>query len=153
MQEEVETMQINTTTIATAIKSHCIGSRPKTAYSTSCSKINETEFLPSYREFYNRVAQYFAAMLKTLSSSELEKIRFNLEAYYYFLYFERNVNNEEYLNYAASPYIPRLPYLDNTKDPKFQNDVTGIANNRADLRKFLLAPLGPTALAADLGLI
>ena len=42
-------------------------------------------------------------------------------------------------NYAASPYIPRLPYLDNTKDPKFQNDATGIVNNRADLRKFLLA--------------
>ena len=42
-------------------------------------------------------------------------------------------------NCAASEYIKRFPYLDNTKDPKFQNDVIDIVNNRADLRKFLLA--------------
>ena len=37
-------------------------------------------------------------MLKTLPSSELEKIRVDLEAHYYFLDFERNSKNEEYLN-------------------------------------------------------
>ena len=43
------------------------------------------------REYDNHVAQYFAAMLKTLPSNELEKIRVDLEAHYYFLDFERNV--------------------------------------------------------------
>ena len=42
-------------------------------------------------------------------------------------------------NYAASEYIKRFPYLDNVKDPKFHNDAINIVNNRADLRKFLLA--------------
>ena len=32
-------------------------------------------------------------------------------------------------NYAASQYIARLPYLDNAKDPKFQNDAIDIVNN------------------------
>ena len=32
-------------------------------------------------------------------------------------------------NYAASQYIARLSYLDNVKDPKFQNDATDIVNN------------------------
>ena len=35
--------------------------------------------------------------------------------------------------------MQRLPYLDNAKDPKFQNDGIDIVNNRADLRKLLLA--------------
>ena len=42
-------------------------------------------------------------------------------------------------NYAVSEYIKRFPYFDNAKDPKFQNDAIDIVNNRADLRKFLLA--------------
>ena len=42
-------------------------------------------------------------------------------------------------NYTASEYIARLPYIDNSKDPKFQNDAVDIINNRADIRKFLLA--------------
>ena len=41
-------------------------------------------------------------------------------------------------NYPASEYIARLPYIDNSKDPKFQNDAIDIINNRADIRKFLL---------------
>ena len=35
-------------------------------------------------------------------------------------------------NHAASQYIARLPYLDNAKDPKFQNDAIDIVNNKAD---------------------
>lgn len=42
-------------------------------------------------------------------------------------------------NYAASQHIARLTYLDNAKDPKFQNDMTEIVNSRTDLQKFLLA--------------
>ena len=42
-------------------------------------------------------------------------------------------------NYAASEYIKRFPYLDNAKNPKFQNDAIDVVNNRADLRKFFLA--------------
>ena len=41
-------------------------------------------------------------------------------------------------NYTASEYIARLLYIDNSKDPKFQNDAIDIINNRADIRKFLL---------------
>ena len=42
-------------------------------------------------------------------------------------------------NYAASQYIKRFPYLDDANDPKFKNEAINIVNNRADLRKYLLA--------------
>ena len=52
---------------------------------------------------------------------------------------EKKVKSNLTKNYAASEYIKRFPYLDNAKDPKFKNDAINIVNNRADLRKFLLA--------------
>ena len=64
-----------------------------------------------YREYDNHVAQYFAAMLKTLPSNELEKIRVDLEAHYYFLDFERNVNNKEYLNVLCEFYHRNSRFL------------------------------------------
>ena len=42
-------------------------------------------------------------------------------------------------NYGASYYFNKLPYLYNTNDPTFQNSIVDTINNRADLRKYLLA--------------
>ena len=44
-------------------------------------------------------------------------------------------------NYSASQYVKRLlnTNLSNTNDPAFQNLITDMLNNRADLRKYLLA--------------
>ena len=42
-------------------------------------------------------------------------------------------------NYGASQYFKKLPYLYNTNDPDFQNSIADTSNNRADLRKYLLA--------------
>ena len=42
-------------------------------------------------------------------------------------------------NYGTTQYISRLPYLYNASDPKVQNEAINLVNNRADLRKFLLA--------------
>ena len=42
-------------------------------------------------------------------------------------------------NYVASHYIKRFPYLGNANDSKLQNEVLNIVNNRAELRKYLLA--------------
>ena len=40
-------------------------------------------------------------------------------------------------NYGASQYIKSLPYI-SREDPRFQNSIIDIVNNRSDLRKFLL---------------
>ena len=37
-------------------------------------------------------------------------------------------------NYAASEYIKRFSYLNNAKDPKFQNDAIDIVNNSGSYR-------------------
>ena len=42
-------------------------------------------------------------------------------------------------NYGASQYFKKLPSLYNTNDPDFQNSIADTSNNRADLRKYLLA--------------
>ena len=42
-------------------------------------------------------------------------------------------------NYVASDYIKRFPYRDNANDSKLQNEAINIVNNRAELRKYLLA--------------
>ena len=42
-------------------------------------------------------------------------------------------------NYSASQYFKKLSYLYNTNDPDFQNSIVDTLNNRADLRKYLLA--------------
>ena len=42
-------------------------------------------------------------------------------------------------NYGASQFFKKLPYLYNTNDPDFQNSIVDTMNNRADLRKYLLA--------------
>ena len=41
--------------------------------------------------------------------------------------------------YDASQYFKKFPYLYNTNDPDFQNSIADTLNNRADLRKYLLA--------------
>ena len=42
-------------------------------------------------------------------------------------------------NYSVSQYVNKLPYLSNTNNPAFQNLITDTLNNRAYLRKYLLA--------------
>ena len=42
-------------------------------------------------------------------------------------------------NYSVSQYVNKLPYLSNTNNSAFQNLITDTLNNRAYLRKYLLA--------------
>ena len=55
-----------------------------------------------YQEFYSKIAQYFARMLKMLSSTMITRTDDDLRNRYFFIDFNKKTDNIEYLNVFVS---------------------------------------------------
>ena len=82
-----------------------------------------------YQEFYSKIAQYFAAMLKILPSTMIRRIGDDLRNHYFFIDFNKKIDSIEYLNvfcefyhkYGRFPGADNLTVLPRPQIPHFLN--------------------------------
>ena len=82
-----------------------------------------------YQEFYSKIAQYFAAMLKMLPLTMITRIDNDLRNHYFFIDFNKRIDNIEYLKvffefchkYGRFPGADNFTVLPRTQIPHFLN--------------------------------